>query len=102
MATVNESIKERLEKLRSLRTKLCSQGTHWTDGFAARDYLVAELSTMKEMLEDTDFDKNDVLVKLKGVLNILNPVLPQWINMENILESFLQNYLLTEFKIKLN
>ena len=73
MSQVNESIKERLERLRSLRTKLCSQGSNWTDGFAARDFLVAELTSMEKMLEDASTGKEEVLVKLKKVLELLNP-----------------------------
>ena len=74
MASANESIKERLERLRNLRSKLCSQGTNWVDGFAARDFLVSEMESMKKMLEDPSVKKKDVLVKLENVLKLLNPV----------------------------
>ena len=73
MSSPKHDIKERMHKLRSLRDKLCSKGTDWKDGFAARDYLVSEMETMKDMLENPKVNKKEVLVKLKSVLDLLSP-----------------------------
>ena len=73
MSKQQQEIKERLEKLRSLREKLCSQGSNWSDGFAARDYLVSELEDVRDMLENPKVRKKQVLVKINRVLDLLNP-----------------------------
>ena len=68
-----EELKKRLEKLRSLRNRLCSQNSDWKDGFEARDYIVSEMEDIKKMLESGIVDSKEVLVKINSVLNLLNP-----------------------------
>ena len=66
-------IKDRLAQLRSLREKLCSQQSEWVDGFAARDWIVSELTQVREMIVCSDHDHDEIILKLDEMLETLDP-----------------------------
>ena len=49
-----DSFQNRVQKLRSLREKLCDQKSEWTDAFKARDFVIDELQEMHLKLSQAD------------------------------------------------
>lgn len=49
-----EAFESRVQKLRSLRAKLCDQKTEWTSAFEIRDFVISELQEMHLKLNTTD------------------------------------------------
>lgn len=49
-----ETFQSRVQKLRSLRAKLCDQTTEWTEAFEIRDYVMSELQDLHLHLSNGD------------------------------------------------
>ena len=73
MAESDICIEERLEKLRSLRTKLCKKETAWNEAFKARDWMVDQLKTLHDMSISDVHTKKDISERLTDILCALEP-----------------------------
>ena len=66
-----ETFKARVQKLRSLRDKLCDQTSEWASAFEVRDYVINELQDMHLKLSKSDSDATPEWCK-ERVESILN------------------------------
>ena len=69
------NLKNRLEYLRGLREKLCSQHDKSKDGFTAKDWVVAEIVEVREMIAtpDHEYTCEEIISKLDEMLEMLTP-----------------------------
>lgn len=63
-----ENLKPTIAKLREMREQLCSKQLAWKEAFAVRDFVLSELTTLMEMLEDTDIDRSKCIEQTKKIL----------------------------------
>lgn len=50
------TFQSRVQKLKSLRAKLCDQTTEWAEAFEIRDYVISELQDIHFRLSNDDSD----------------------------------------------
>ena len=62
------NIKERLQKLRDLREKLCSNTKNWNEAFAARDWIVDQIKALYSMSTSDVHTKDDIKERLADIL----------------------------------
>ena len=62
-------LKPSIMRLRTLREKLCTQETVWEEAFQIRDFVLAELNTLHDMLVDTSVKRKDCAEKAKSILS---------------------------------
>ena len=67
------TFQSRVQKLRSLRAKLCDQTTEWSEAFEIRDFVISELQDMHLKLSNEDSDATPEWCKEK-VESILHRV----------------------------
>lgn len=68
-----ESIADRLQKLRDLRTKLCDKESNWKEAFQARDWIVDQIKTLHTMTECDATKKDDIKNRIEDILCVLDP-----------------------------
>ena len=61
-------IVDRLQKLRDLREKLCSNEKNWKEAFEARDWIVDQLKTLLSMADSSVHTKDDIRERLADIL----------------------------------
>ena len=61
-------MKDTILRLRELREKLCSQQDEWKAGFEIRDFIVAELKELHEMICDRKVRRQKIEDKSKSIL----------------------------------
>ena len=72
MSQESRDMKERLSKLRELRTKLCTKEKTWTEAFKVRDWLFSELSRIKSVCDRDDSTKDEVAREIERLVSDLN------------------------------
>ena len=68
-----ESIADRLQKLRDLRTRLCDKESNWKEAFQARDWIVDQIKTLHTMTECDATNKEDIKNRIEDLLCVLDP-----------------------------
>ncbi len=68
-----ENIGDRLQKLRDLRTKLCSKEDNWQEAFKARDWIVDQIKSLHTMTECDTTSIGDIKNRLEDILCVLDP-----------------------------
>ena len=72
-SSLNEKcIKPSILKLRSLREKLCDSQNEWQHAYSIRDFLVKELKSLYQMLNDESCDKSLCFEKVGDILKIMS------------------------------
>ena len=70
---MNDCITDRLQKLRDLRDKLCKKEKNWQEAFAARDWIVDQLSILHKMTICPDTDKEAIGERIADLLCVFEP-----------------------------
>ena len=73
MAKKEKCIEERLQRLRSLRAKLCKKETDWDEAFKVRDWMVDQLKTLQNMSHSEVHTKKDIAERVEDILCALEP-----------------------------
>jgi hypothetical protein len=68
--STKQDITPSILKLRQLREKLCSSQENWKKAFDVRDFVICELTSLSEMLSDSNVPREACLEKSKDILNI--------------------------------
>ena len=70
-------ITDRLQKLRTLREKLCSKEKNWKEAFEARDWVVAELNELKSLASQNNADVEKIKEKIDTIISVFQPNCPE-------------------------
>tara|TARA_Y100000287_G_C13944497_1_gene221083 strand:+ start:300 stop:530 length:231 start_codon:yes stop_codon:yes gene_type:complete len=68
-----DCLADRLSKLRKLRESLCEKEKTWQEAFAARDWIVDQLNTLKSMASDDETTKEEIKERIADILCVLDP-----------------------------
>ena len=69
--STSDNFQSRVQRLRSLREKLCTQSSEWAEAFEFRDYVIDELQEMHTKLADdpAGVDPERCKHKVEQILN---------------------------------
>ncbi len=68
------NLKDTMIRLRELREKLCDQQDEWKAGFEIRDFIVAELTELHEMICDRKIRRQKLEDKSSSILEHFSAV----------------------------
>ena len=67
------NITERLEKLRTLRAKLCNSNNTWQEAFQARDWFIDSIKEVIAQGKSDKVTKEDIINKLEDFICVIEP-----------------------------
>ena len=65
-------VHDRLRKLRTLREKLCKKDNTWIEAFEARDWIIDQVKTLRNMTESETHTIDDIKARLEDILCALD------------------------------